>query len=1149
MTEAPQLIPRNEFRRIFDAEPMPQLVLTPTLTIVAANTAFLQATLKTREQLLGRKLFEVFPEKPGDDGTTGKCDLGVSLDHVLGSRTPHTVPVREYDVPDEEGIRHHRYWSIANVPLLDEQGNVIYIVLRIEDFTDWLSGATRTAATPDVLQERILRLERDMALRTHERQELALRLRSAGETQQQLNRAKDEFFGNISHELKTPLALVLGPVDDLLNAYPPLPEWQRLAVEMIRRNAAHLRKTITLLLDFSRALAGFPEARYEAVDLAAYTGGVASLLRAAIEGAGLQFVVACPPLPDLVYVDRSLWETIVLNLLSNALKFTLEGKIEISLRPHGDGVELAVRDTGCGISAHEQPHLFERLHIIAQSRGRTADGAGIGLALIRELVRLHGGSMRMESALGKGTSFFIDIPFGTAHLPPGQILRGASERVPSNAEAYVEEAIGWLSNASLRPPPPASKRRPRILLAEDSADMRDYMARVLGQLYEIEGVAEGRAALAAIEARPPDLLVTNVMMLGMDGVELVRALRADARHAALPIIMLSANSSEDARVAGIQAGANDYLAKPFSARELLARVAGLLAQGELIRNEQQLRNYAESDRQRLELVLESIRDGLLVVDHHWRIDLINSHAAGTLRQPRDDLLGRDFRQGVDLAVIEAVQQVMERRQPVSFEHFSNAGGRWCDYRLSPSPDGGVVVFFADITERKLAEERELLVAQHDALTGLSNRKLLREEAERILAGARRQGHKLAVLFLDLDHFKPINDTHGHEVGDKLLKAVAERIGRTLRAEDLVGRVGGDEFVAVLVAIADAEDVAHVANNIVEAVRRPYFINGLNLEISASVGISLFPMDGETVDILFKRADIAMYGAKRAGRSRFEFYRDGADMGNAPVVDPALAERLRAALAAGELSLTFQPVFSSATAAVVEAEAMIRWRQHDGSYVRPEDFLPVAETTGLIKPLGEWLLRAVCTQQRLWAADGVGDLAVAVKIAGVQFRQKDFAQQVAAIVRDTGIPPARLQLEIAESTALSNVDESVRVLKELRQVGVGVTIKNFGAGDSNVRALTRLPVDKFKVDRSFLQHGSGKGNGTHAAVDAIVGLGHSLHHEIVAEGIENEEDMIYVRNSGCEYFQGYHLANPMSPSEFAEWWSRHAKANGKRQVDP
>ncbi|MGE5467695.1 MAG: putative bifunctional diguanylate cyclase/phosphodiesterase [Ignavibacteria bacterium] len=540
--------------------------------------------------------------------------------------------------------------------------------------------------------------------------------------------------------------------------------------------------------------------------------------------------------------------------------------------------------------------------------------------------------------------------------------------------------------------------------------------------------------------------------------------------------------------------------------------------------------------QRLEIVLESINDGLLAVDSEWRVDLANSCAAAMLGRPREALLGSDFRAGIDIAVVEAVRQVMERRQPFSFEHFSNASGRWLDYRLSPSPDGGAVVFFVDVTDRKLAAERALLVAQHDALTGLSNRKLLREEAERSLAAARRQGHKLAVLFLDLDRFKPINDAHGHEVGDRLLKAVARRIGSKLRTEDAIGRIGGDEFVAVLVGIRDAEDAGHVAANIVRTLGRPYRVNGLTLEVGVSVGISLYPQHGDSIDVLFRRADAAMYAAKRGGRARFAFYSPGAEAPAPGAAEAGMAERLHQALTEGQLSLDFQPVFASATSDVVEVEALMRWRLPDGSQVPPQEFLPVAESTGLIVPVGDWLLRECCAQQRRWIAEGLGDLTIGVTISGAQFRQKDFARRVAAIVAESGVAPARLLLNVAESTVTGNVDEALPVLRALRDAGIGVAIKNFGAGDSNVRALTRLPVDKIRLDRSFLRANGGDGNGNgHAAADALIGLGRSLLREVIAEGVEKEEDIAYLRARGVDYCQGYLLAAPMPAAEFAAWW--------------
>jgi len=1141
--QAPPMISPADFEWIFQAIPIPCVLLRPDLVVVAVNDAYLAATRTSALDLLGQSLTQAFPAHPVQAPPGLALDLNTSLFQVLDRAEPNVVPVQGYDIgsgADPRDPYQRRYWQLINAPLVDDQGEVNFILHWLQDFTDILqsrSDLTAESATPAALQERILRLEKDMHLRQQQRLELESAVRKARESQQQVERAKDCFFSNLSHELRTPLALILGPAEDLLQADPPIPDWEWVEVETIHRSAEHLRKTINMLLDFSQTQAGLADATYEPVDLSAYTCELASLFRSAVEGAGLSFLVSCPPLPEMVYVDRSQWESIVLNLLSNAFKFTLTGKIEVTLRHGEHGPELSIRDTGCGIPAKDQPFLFERLHRIEPIRARTTEGAGIGLALVRELVHLHGGNIRVESTPGQGSIFHVRIPYGTAHLPPGRIATAPTPQPHSNSRSFIDEAISWL-------PGPApelqleeeagSGARPRVLLAEDNTDMRGYMTRLLGRIYDVESVADGLAALEAIQQRPPDLLLTDAIMLGISGVDLVRRLRGDARTAALPIIVLSADSSEDARIAGFQAGANDYLLKPFSNRELLARVSGLLAQGELIRREQQLRTAVEGDRQWLEIILESIHDSLLVIDRHWRIDLLNSRAAGEQGQPRDSMLGKDFRHYADAPVIEAVQQVMERRQPVSCEYHMRSSGRWWDLRLSPSPGGGVVVFSAEITQRKLSEKEQLHVAQHDGLTNLSNRKLFLEDAERVLAWARRLGHKFAVLFIDLDNFKPINDSHGHEIGDKLLRAVADRISRTLRAEDLVGRYGGDEFVGILVGIEAVDNVARVAENILTAISQPYQIDGFDLQVTASIGVSLYPKDGDEIDTLIQYADYAMYAAKASGAAHYEFYREGIEKRTATPAVNHMVTRLREALEAGEFSLVFQPVFATDTAEVVEAEAMLRWRQPDGSYVAPESFLPLAELTGLIRPLGEWLIRTACSQQQQWLNEGLPTISIAVKISGAQFRQKDFEQKVADVLRDTGMDPARLLLEMAEHTVLGNTDESVRVLQELKNMGVGVAINNFGAGNSNIRALTRCPVDKLKVDRSLLQHQGD--NGAHlAAMEAVIGLGHSLRKAIVAEGIENEADMAYVRGRGCQYSQGYLLAPPMPPEEFSRWW--------------
>jgi PAS domain S-box-containing protein len=469
--------------------------------------------------------------------------------------------------------------------------------------------------------------------------------------------AKTAFFSNVSHEFRTPLTLMLGPLEDLLARGEGLPADDRERLDVAHRNALRLLKLVNTLLDFSRieAGAGQPEATFEATDLATLTAELASVFRSAIERAGLRLLVDCPPLDTAVYVDRELWEKIVLNLLSNAFKFTFEGEIAVVLRQRGPTVELSVRDTGTGIPAEELPQLFERFHRVRGVRGRTIEGTGIGLALVQELVRLHGGSVRVASELDCGTTFTVTIPTGTRHLPADRI------RVARNGPAttlhhmaFVEEALRWLpddpnptpgfvavdaaAEHRLRDATPAAdaSRRARILLADDNADLRAYLRRLLGQRYDVVTVADGAAALEAARSQPFDLVLADVMMPRLDGFGLLAALRADVATQTLPVILLSARAGEEARLDGLDAGADEYLIKPFSANELLARVRATL---NLVRLRRDAEARVRASEQRFRRVVESRPVGVLFADAAGRITDANQALLEMLGYTREGLIG------------------------------------------------------------------------------------------------------------------------------------------------------------------------------------------------------------------------------------------------------------------------------------------------------------------------------------------------------------------------------------------------------------------------------------------------------------------------------------------------------------------------------
>ncbi|HTZ77060.1 MAG TPA: PAS domain-containing protein, partial [Stellaceae bacterium] len=554
--------------------------------------------------------------------------------------------------------------------------------------------------------------------------------RRRAEALAEIDRAKTAFFSNASHEFRTPLTLMLSPLEDMLVRNPTARNVisERRELELIHRNGLRLLKLVNTLLDFSRIEAGRVQALYEPVDLAALTAELASTFRSAMEKAGLQFVVDCPPLPFPVHVDRDMWEKIVLNLVSNAFKYTLDGKVEVALRPTSDasGVELRVRDTGVGIPAAELPRVFERFHRIEGQRGRTQEGTGIGLALVQELARLHGGTVGVESALGRGTAFTVSIPAGAAHLPAERVR--AARALPAKAvtaAAFVEEALRWLPDEE-----PAEGsivandlpglgllatlggERPTVLLADDNADMRGYVQRLLAARYKVETVGDGEAALAAARRRRPDLILSDIMMPRLGGIGLLRELRGDSELRDVPVILLSARAGEEASVEGLEAGADDYLTKPFSARELLARVRANLELAALrrdaLRVENELRRQAELAQERAEAILASINDGFFTLDRDWRFTYVNAAAERIVGRSAGDLIGRNHWEEFPAAVGSAVEthfrRAMVERIDGAFENYYAPWRRWFDVRAYPARDGGISVYFQDITERKRAED-------------------------------------------------------------------------------------------------------------------------------------------------------------------------------------------------------------------------------------------------------------------------------------------------------------------------------------------------------------------------------------------------------------------------------------------------------------
>ncbi|WP_456711160.1 PAS domain-containing protein [Bradyrhizobium sp. USDA 4353] len=548
--------------------------------------------------------------------------------------------------------------------------------------------------------------------------------RRRAETLAEIDRAKTAFFANVSHEFRTPLTLMLGPLDDVLSRPEgPLPP-DRGGLEIAQRNALRLLKLVNSLLEFSRIEAGRMQAVFAPTDLARLTEEVASVFRSAIEAAGMKLIVDCPPLQEPAFVDREMWEKIVLNLLSNAFKFTFTGEIEVKLRAIDGKFELAVRDTGTGIPQDELPKLFERFHRVAGADGRTHEGSGIGLALVQELARLHGGSIAVTSTLGRGSVFTVDIPQGRSHLPSGQIdLSAAQAPTVRGARAFIEEALHWLPDPlgvvehaasgmeiSTAEEGEGSEARARILLADDNADMRDYVRRLLAAHYDVVSVGDGEAALAAIARAKPDLVLSDIMMPRLDGIQLLARIRADREVSTLPVILLSARAGEESRVEGMQAGADDYLIKPFSARELLARVEAHLKMARL-RAEATERLRASEERFRAFVTASS--DIVFCMSPDWtemRYLQGKDFIADTMA-PSRHWLAKYIHPDDQPQVRAAITGAIRAKSVFELEHrVIRVDGTlgWAHSRAIPMrrDDGEIVEWFGatrDITEQKQAE--------------------------------------------------------------------------------------------------------------------------------------------------------------------------------------------------------------------------------------------------------------------------------------------------------------------------------------------------------------------------------------------------------------------------------------------------------------
>lgn len=689
----------------------------------------------------------------------------------------------------------------------------------------------------------------------------------------------------------------------------------------------------------------------------------------------------------------------------------------------------------------------------------------------------------------------------------------------------------------------------RILLIQDDAAAAkvviDSLSHSTDARFQIDWVrrcSEGLEKLDGISA-----ILAALHLPDSHGIDTFdRLFRAAPR---IPILILIEPQHEETAKLAVQCGAQDYLFTSRLDSYLLPKAVGSMIERAA---------YAEAlfkERERAQVTLNSIGDAVVSTDVAGRVTYLNAVAEALTGWSNKDAIGHlldDVFHVIDAAtrltapnpMMLAIQAdkavaltpncVLVRRDGVEAA-IEDSAAPIHDRRGAVT---GAVMVFHDVSAARAMTLKMSYLAQHDSLTDLPNRVLLSDRLCEAIALSDRYRRKLAVLFLDLDCFKHINDSLGHLVGDRLLKSVARRIFTCVRSSDTVGRQGGDEFVILLWQIRNAQDAAVAARKILAALRQPHHIDAHELHITASIGIATYPDDGTAAEELIEKADLAVYRAKQSGRDSYQFFQS--EMGDRAIERQSLEADLRHAIERQELILHYQPKLNLATGAIIGAEALLRWRHADRGLVSPAHFLATAEDCGLIIPIGRWVLREACRQARAWQLAGLPSLCISTNVSSVELRTPGFVSSVRAVLTETGLEPRFLELELNETALLDDGPSVADVLKQLKEIGVLLALDDFGTGYSSLSHLQRFPIDALKIDQSFVRD-LAVGEDNAGLVTAMIGIGKSLHMQVVAEGVETSEQVAVLKEHGCPQGQGHYFSRPVPAEDFGRLLKRDVKA--------
>jgi len=706
-----------------------------------------------------------------------------------------------------------------------------------------------------------------------------------------------------------------------------------------------------------------------------------------------------------------------------------------------------------------------------------------------------------------------------------------------------------------------------ILIVDDSGVNRRLIQALLEpQGYLTRTAARGEEALVSVAKNPPDLILLDVLMPGLDGGQVAAALKADSSTAKIPIIMVTAQTDRDARLTALAAGAEDFLTKPVDRAELLLRVRNLLRLKELSDLVENQRATAEAqvqartadlqartaDLQARTADLQRFRSAMDVTDE--AIFLVNRTAMRfvEVNEAASQMFGYSREELFELAPTDLTTASREHQETL-YDAIIAGKGRGGSIESAYRKDGSVfpvevhrharregedwiiVGVWRDITERMEADSRLQHMAHFDALTGLLNRMLFHETLTKSLARALATGKTVAVLFLDLDSFKNVNDTYGHAVGDELLMQVSDRLIKCVRVRDTVGRLGGDEFALILTMSRGGRDAEVVANKIQSALLEPFHLDGHDVTVSASMGITLCPDDATDTETLLRYADTAMYQAKQAGRNAFQFFTSA--MNTEVWRRLELETALRQAVRNQEFVLHYQPKVELNSGHVVGVEALLRWERPGFGLVPPSEFVDALEECGLIAEVGRWVIGAACEQIREWTRCGIDPVQVSVNVSPRQFLKGDLQADVLLALETYDVPARLLELELTETLLMTGTQATITTLQNLKAAGVQIAIDDFGTGYSSLAYLRRFPVNKLKIDISFIQEITYSSDAAAIAL-AIIQMGHSLNLTVIAEGVETASQLAFLRLHHCDQIQGYYFSAPLAAPELEQLLIAH-----------